>query len=227
MNQLSDFVTDNTLVLFDLDHTVFEGAEVYGHANWFYDRIREGKKQGITASDTIRKIFPLWLESQERTSVKPVEPQIPSFIKQLQARGLKVMGFTARWAPMIPATLRQLEEIDVHFESSSLTPANLSVDDFEPPVAYGKGVLFMSEFFDKSLVLKAYLERIRYEPQRIVIVDDCYGHLKDVVGAFASTDIAVVGLHYPLVEQRRSSWNPVLAERLFSDQSRTQSKSAL
>lgn len=215
MAEVETFVDDTSLVLFDLDHTVFEGARIYGHANWFYGLINAGKAQGIAESETIRRIFPAWLTSQERTSVKPVEALTPALIARLQARGLNVMGLTARQTPLIPATVRQLSEIGIDFTNSSLMPAIFADGEFSAPVAYRNGILFTSEFVKKSAVLKAYFDRIGYVPQRIIFVDDSRRHVEDLVQAFDAFGVQVIGLHYPLVQERNTPWNQELAEKIF------------
>ncbi len=217
MAELKAFVRSETLVLFDLDHTVFEGAQIYGHANWFYGVIDEAKKEGISPDETIKKIFPVWLRSQERASMKPVEALTPALIKDLQARGIKVMGLTARQTPLIPATLRQLAELDIDFRKTSLNPAIFGDKEFAAPVAFSNGILFTSEFVKKSAVLKAYLDRIAFRPQHIVFVDDSKKHVEDLVQTFQAMGLSISGLHYPIVEARRSAWDQNEALKIYQE----------
>lgn len=221
ISEIEKFITKDSLVLFDLDHTIFEGAEIYGHANWFYDQIREGINTGIAAEDTIRRIFPTWLLSQETCRVKPVESITPILIKALQARGLPVMGLTARQTPLINATLRQLRDIDVSFAASSLMPAIFGAREFSAPVAFREGILFTTEYVKKSHVLNTYLKRIGYSPQHVVFIDDSMSHLKDVVGNLNADGVLAVGLHYPLVEQQRHTWDSSAAALEFERRANT------
>lgn len=220
INSMSDaerYIRRETLVLFDLDHTIFEGATVYGHANWFYDRVTEGRKNDVAAEDTVRRIFPAWLQSQERTRVKPVESVTPNLIKRLQDMGVNVMGLTARQTPLIPATLRQLNEIGIDFQRTSLMPAIFGANEFHAPVAFRSGIIFTTEYVKKSDVLKAYLERIQYRPKHIVFVDDSLKHVEDIVAMGNAMNIPVTGLHYPLVDTRRSSWDENYAAKIFEE----------
>src|SRR5690348_3719247 len=78
MQEVEKYTDKDTLVLFDLDHTVFESENYgYGHANWFYDEIEKAKAKGIDEKITIKKIFPHWLLSQQTAQVKPVEAFTP------------------------------------------------------------------------------------------------------------------------------------------------------
>jgi hypothetical protein len=215
MAELERYVHDDTLVLFDLDHTVFEGAYIYGHANWFYGRISEGRSQERTEEEVIKSILPMWLTSQERASVKAVESLTPALIKRLQARGIKVMALTAREASLIPATMRQLAEIDVNFSKSSLMPAVFGDKEFVVPVHFSNGIIFTSEFVKKSQVLKAYFDHIAYMPRHIVFVDDIKRHVEDLVNVFSTLNVSIVGLHYPLVQTRNTPWDQRLADDIF------------
>lgn len=215
MAELESFVRPDSLVLFDLDNTLLESAQVYGHVNWLYDQIEEGKSRGISHDETIKRTFAVWLRSQERNRVKPVEALTPALIKRLQNRGLKVMGLTARQTPLIPATLRQLSDLGVDFGPSSLAPATFDLTKFVAPVAFNQGVLFVSEFIKKSHVLTAYLDRIGYVPRHIVFVDDSKKHVQDLVEAFNARGIGIVGLHYPLVASRPHFWDRLAAAKIF------------
>lgn len=216
MAELESFVEHDSLVLFDLDHTVFEGAQVYGHAKWFYGCIEKGKLRGISPGETITHIFPNWLKSQERTTVKLVEPMTSELIKRLQNKSINVMGLTARQTPLINATLRQLSEIGVDFRGSSLMPAIFGINEFVKPVAFRDGILFTSEFVKKSQVLKAYFDRIAHMPRHIVFVDDSLSHVADIIETFEKMGVKVVGLHYPLVESRHTPWDQDYAEKLYA-----------
>lgn len=215
ISELEQYVDNDTLVLFDLDHTVFEGAHIYGHAHWFYGLINEGKQKGISESETIKQIFPAWLRSQERAFVKPVESVTPELIQRLQQRGINVMGLTARQTPLIAATLRQLEHIEVDFSKSSLKPALFEAHKFVAPVAFSNGIIFTSEFVKKSEVLKYYFERINFMPKRIVFVDDTKRHVEDLAHVFSALGVTVIGLHYPLVQARNTPWNQAKANDIF------------
>lgn len=213
MQEVEKFVDKDTLVLFDLDHTVFEGKNYsYGHANWFYDQVDKGKAQGIDEKTTIFKIFPHWLHSQKSAAVKPVEPLTPALIKKLQTEGIVTLGLTSRQVPLVDITLNQLASIGIDFNSSFLPSDTISLK-FSAPTLMKGGTIFCSEYNDKGTVLRAYLNKIKIVPQKIVFVDDSMRNIKSVIDAYPQ--ITVIGLHYPLVaEYKKNHWD---AERAHTE----------
>jgi len=224
MTEVKKYIDKQTLIIFDLDHTIFEGKNYgYGHANWFYDQIEKAKTKGINEKVTIFHLFPHWLVSQKdpQVTVKPVEALTPRLIKKIQAKGNLVLGLTARQVPLADITLQQLKTIQVDF-----TPSQLSDDiihGFDAATLMKDGVIFCSEYNDKGEVLRAYLDKRGMIPKKIVIIDDSARHLHAVTKAYP--DITVIGLHYPLVaEFKKKNWNVESAQQAYCDASKKHPK---
>ena len=217
MQELEKYVDKQTIVLLDLDHTIFEGNYYgYGHANWFYDQIEKGKAQGIEEKITIARIFPHWLHSQKSTKVKPVELLTPELIKKLQNEGTLVVGLTSRQVPLVDITLNQLKEINIEFDDPRLPKETISML-FKAPTMMKGGTIFCSEYNDKGEVLHAYLDRLNIFPNKILFVDDSYRNLQSVIKAYSSQAM-VVGLYYPLVaEYKKQHWNAERAHQEYYD----------
>lgn len=207
MQEVEQYADQDVFVIFDLDHTIFEAKHYgYGHANWFYDRIEKGKKEGIDEKVTIYRIFPHWLISQKTTQVKPVEALTPALIKKLQKQKIPVMGLTSRQLPLAEISLRQLNSIDIHFDGELLPKETLSWF-FKAPAMYKQGVIFCSEYNDKGEVLKAYLDKFNLTPKKILFIDDSRRNLESVIKAYGN-QATVVGLFYPLVaEYKKGHWD--------------------
>ncbi|MGD9592248.1 MAG: DUF2608 domain-containing protein, partial [Candidatus Berkiella sp.] len=207
MQEIEKYIDHRTLVIFDLDHTVFEGKNYgYGHANWYYDEIDRGKAKGKNEKEIIFKIFPHWLVSQKDKSahVKPVETLTPALIAKLQKKNNIVMSLTARQVPLVDITIKHLVEINIDFSSNTLP--DTIIHGFYAPTLMKSGIIFTSEYNDKGEVLKAYLNKLNIHPQKIVFVDDSKRHLQAVTKFYPH--IEVIGLHYPLVAQnKRKNWD--------------------
>lgn len=217
MQEIEKYIDSETLVLFDLDHTLIEGKQYgYGHANWFYDQIDEAKAQGLDENTTITKIFPHWLHSQQTTKVKPVEAITPALIKKLQAQGIIVLGLTSRQVPLAAITVNQLNDIDVHFSLPAFAQEKLSVEyQYAAPTLMSHGVIFCSDYNDKGQVLHAYLDKLNMTPAKIVVIDDSLKHLHSVTKAY-SKEATVIGLHYPTVaEYKKQHWDPHFARQAY------------
>ncbi len=215
MQEIEKYIDKETLILLDLDHTVFEGKDYgYGHANWFYDRIEKGKTVGIEETQTIKKIFPHWLYSQKNAQVKPVEPLTPKLIQQLQSQGYFVMGLTSRQVPLVDITINQLKSINIDFSSKQLPQKTLTIG-FNAPTQMKAGILFCSEYNNKGEVLHAYLDKLHINPKKMLIVDDSLRNIQSVINSY-SQQSAVIGLYYPLVaEYKKQHWNSEYAHKTY------------
>ena len=215
MQEIKKYIDKETLILLDLDHTIFEGKNYgYGHANWFYDRVEKGKALGIDETTTIGKIFPHWLHSQKNAQVKPVEPFTPTMIKQLQSEGYFLMGLTSRQVPLVDITINQLKKIDIDFSSKQLSNETLNMS-FNAPTQMKAGILFCSDYNNKGDVLHAYLDKLNIVPKKILIVDDSMRNIQSVIRSY-SQQATVTGLYYPLVaEYKKQHWNPAYAHKAY------------
>lgn len=213
MQEIEKYIDVDTLVLFDLDHTIFESENYgYGHANWFYDEVEKGKAIGKNEKAVIFTLFPHWLVSQKEMQVKPVEKLTPDLIKKLQQKGFMVMGLTARQVPLVDLTLNQLKGIHVDFSYKKLP--DVTLHGFQAPTEMKDGVIFTSEYNNKGEILKAYLDKQGVFPKKIVFVDDSRRHLETVTEIYS--DIPVTGLHYPLVaEYKKKYWNSTVARDAY------------
>jgi hypothetical protein len=215
MQEIKQYIDKDTLILLDLDHTVFEAKNYgYGHANWFYDRIEKAKGLGVDEATTIRKIFPHWLHSQKTAQVKPVEAITPALIKQLKAEGYFVMGLTSRQVPLVDITIDQLKTIGIDFRSKRL-PIEVISMDFSAPTQMKAGILFCSEYNNKGDVLHAYLDKLKIAPKKVLIVDDSMRNIKSVIHSY-SPQAVVTGLYYPLVaDYKKQHWDPEHAHKAY------------
>lgn len=216
MQEIQKHIDKDTLVLLDLDHTVFEGKEYgYGHGNWFYDQVEEGKTLGYEPKAVVARLFPHWLHSQQNTQVKAVEAITPTVIKELQDKGIKVMGLTSRQLPLADITLKQLSSIGIDFEASSFPVVSID-KTFSSPTLMKKGVIFCSDYNDKGAVLQAYLQKMQVTPQKVVFVDDGLRNIESVIKSFAGKPVEVAGFYYQTVdEHKKHHWNKALAQQAY------------
>lgn len=208
MKEVSRFADKDTLVIFDLDHTVFEGKSYgYGHANWFYDQIEEGNEKGLDKKELMDKFYPHWIHSQKNSHVKPVEEITPKEIKKLQAKGIQMIGVTSRQVSISDITLQQLKSIGVDF-NSELLPKDPLTMNFKDSAALKNGVLFCSDHNDKGEVLHAYLNKLNIHPKKLLVVEDSLNNIKSIIKAYNKENTQVIGLHYPLVvEVKKYKWD--------------------
>ena len=71
-------------LVIDLDNTLFEGKEAFGHSHWFDDHYAKEIAKGSTKAEAVAKLYIPWIESQKVNHVQPVEERLISWIHELQ-----------------------------------------------------------------------------------------------------------------------------------------------
>lgn len=197
MSEVEKWVIPGTLVLFDLDSTVFEVQDLVGHANFYHDMSTKHPGQET-------KILHKMWAAIKISDVKLVETITPKLIQNLQNKGVAVMALTSRDLSLIKATLRQVKSVGVDFSKTSPTHKSKYFQD---------GILFADKNYPKGKALLAYLKSTGFDAKRIILVDDLEKNLVSVCA-----DTGAIGLYYPLVDNKRHlEWDEQEAERRFNE----------
>ncbi|MBH2006780.1 MAG: DUF2608 domain-containing protein [Myxococcaceae bacterium] len=193
IKELENWIVPDTLVLFDLDNTLFESTDMVGHANWFNDML---KKYPDRQDEILKRSW----GAIDRTDVRLIEEIAPKVIANLQKRGVSVMALTSRNLILLDATLRQVKSVGIDFSKTS---------HFEDSAYYHEGILFAHNNYPKGQALLNYLKDISFKPKRIILVDDLKKNLEDVCSVTGA-----IGLYYPIVDHKRHlEWDEKEAER--------------
>ncbi|MEI6805553.1 MAG: DUF2608 domain-containing protein [Myxococcaceae bacterium] len=196
MKELKSFVDAETLVIFDLDNTVFHAKRYDCHASWCYDQVEAEKKIGSLSLERGMQIYLQWAESQKSCPVEFVEAETALEIEQLQKRNIKIMALTSRGVDLENETLEQLRSLGLSFASSALSRDFLEFS-VKTKAKFVEGILFVSMQNSKGSSLKKYFDLVNYQPKKIVFIDDLMENLESLEASFR--DINFIGLHYPLV----------------------------
>jgi hypothetical protein len=186
ISELGQYVDENTLVIFDLDNTIFEATRHDCHADRFYDEV----KSGTTKKDAYEK----WAKSQESCPVKLVENEIRGEITKLREMGAQVMALTARGHDLMGATYKQLRGLEIEFGEKA-------IDYLSKDIVFAFGILFVSPFYPKGPALLEFLNWNGFSPSKIVFVDDLVENIVSLEGTLPHVEF--IGLHYPLVQNSR------------------------
>ncbi len=191
----------DTLVLFDLDETVFE---IPGAINdfWFTQMFNHARSLGHDDHGAIKVIVPLY-EPRMRAApaVLPAEAETVSVIQTLQQKNIPVMGLTTRGLSLTESTTQQLSSIGVDFSVTSVTPYNILFSLAKEPAKIHNGVMFCGSN-SKGDALKALLQTTAFTPKKIVFVDDKERHLKAVKQAAVDLGIEFVGIRYAQLDEK-------------------------
>lgn len=210
INSIQPYINSDTWVLIDLDNTLFESKQALGHANWFYDLIQEKMQKGASKEQSIKEIYPLWIQTQKICDVKPVESRMVELIKEYQAMGVVVMGLTHRQVSVIKSTLRQVGSLDLDFRLTAPYKEKWKWED-KCPTVYTKGILFVGDFNSKASVFLEFLKTVEKKPRHIVLIDDNRTHVEELGKALEKENIDYVGVHYRAIEKSEKVYYPEIA----------------
>jgi hypothetical protein len=211
MALLNQVVTAKTLLVFDIDNTLLEPVTTLGSDQWYGYDIEKHKARGEDQDTAIMNSVRDWLKIQPFTSVRPVERITPAIIQNFQARGVRVMGLTAR--PIQASTLSARQLASAGIDLSKTPPRG---DDLEltsdDRALFTRGILYVGPRNNKGLVLMKFLKMTSYRPARIVFADDKPIHVHNMDVATATEHIPYLGLRYGAADARVRQFNPKLAD---------------
>lgn len=137
------FLMPGALLILDIDDTIGRVSQTIGLDAWFRFRIEQHITEGHSDSDALAKTLVIYnlaqLASPKMVPVDKSKPIAP-LIKQLQARGVKIIGLTARNHKLTDKTLSFLKDLDIAFCENVIEPGEFSLND--KPVIIQKGIIF-------------------------------------------------------------------------------------
>lgn len=217
-----DSADQNTLVVFDVDDTLIEPAEKVYQTRFAHDQITKKLKntlKGRTArSQDPTKTHELIATTRLlRHTWQLVETNALSIIKKLQAQQVKIIAVTN--VPTGPCgaipnmqewRFTQLKNLGIDFSTSFITQeivfkelapfTGLLTSPSYPSgskrfTMYYKGIL-CSLPHPKGIALAAFLKRINWKPQKIIVFDDVATYVTSVTQEMKKLNIPCSGYIY-------------------------------
>ena len=220
MDAVQASINGNTLVIFDVDNTIFEPVGNFGSDQWFFYLNKVYQMDGFSPEEAEEKALELWNRTQYTIKVKPVERNIPNLIKQQQSKGVKVIAMTARTGEVAAITMKQLQSINVNFSQSSLLDDGIieikksDNVNLRNDVLFENGILFVGEKNSKGEVLLLLLESLKYSPENVVFIDDRLKHLIGVEKALGTLNIPYKGYRYGGADENVRAFDKFTSEIL-------------
>lgn len=198
------FIDAGSWLLIDLDNTMFEAVQAYGHANWFYEEVHRRQQKGMSREEAIRDTYPQWTKSQQTCAVKPVEEGFISFLTSLQKQGVVTMGLTHRQTCLAESTLRQVDSLGFDFTETAPSKETFVVPASYPTL-YTQGILFVGDFNKKSDVFLSFFSPMQKQPKNVIFIDDKKENVEDLKILFSRLEIPYVGIHYTAILEKSQS----------------------
>lgn len=212
MAEAISYADKDTLLIFDLDNTIMEPAQMLGSVQWYYYLIKKYIDQGMEKKEAADKVTSTWIRIQEVTQMQPVESATPSLIKKAQEGGIKAMALTARPTTLAKTTIKQLQSIGVDFTRQPACKKDLSSSPRHKDSGYIGGVLFAGLENDKGDVLNEFLKDIKYKPTEVVFIDDDQKNVEAVDKALAAKGIKCSCVRYGGADQQVKAFDPNMAD---------------
>lgn len=178
--RLRDFViTDKTLLVFDIDETVFVANNPKARSVWFGAMLAEQLQVKSNFVDAINETRRLYRAAQDQTTFEPVDPELIVFFNEARKAGARLIGLTSRSRELCDITPQQLTSVGlVGFDVPSKY-YELHLPPHEFPLIFDHNIFFTSGAH-KGLCLGRLLREFDWRPDQIIFIDDSYHHVVGV-----------------------------------------------
>jgi hypothetical protein len=207
-------ITDDALVLLDIDDTLMINVQMMGTDEWFHHRMNFFIKLGLTASEALEKAVAEDEAIQHVSEMRIVEHGTEAIVDELQKQGCLVMGLTTRGFGIAKPTIRQLLELKIDLSKSAPSQHDHYAQSEEHGVLYRKGILFTGGTH-KGEALFRFCSAIGLRPRRIVFVNDKATHLAQVEETAKKQGVPFLGLRYGYSDSRKAAFQLEIAECQF------------
>lgn len=216
--EISKHATAESIVLLDMDDTVFIPEQMLGGDEWFCARLKKHQTDGMESSAALEKTIAEWESIRHITKMKLVEKDISSVIQDLQKKTHKIMGLTVQGLALATRTVQQLLDNDIDLSKTAPNPGDYFVTLKGHGTLFRKGVLFTSGM-NKGEAFFKFCDTIGLKPKRIVAMDDKASHLVAIETEAQKRGIEFVGLRYAYSDIHKAAYRHEVAEFQFTHSS--------
>ena len=200
----------HTLVVFDIDDTIYTAAQAVGSDVWFCHLLEKYKKEGHSCEEARLKALDLWMKIQRKTDVQLIEACTKEVLDELQNKKIVLMALTTRGDYIADCTINQLTSLGISMKKSSPDPSSFSLKEM-PQVLWKEGILFTAGYH-KGHAFCHFLDQINYLPTEVLFINDKSSNLKEVAEACNMRNIPFIGLRYSASDDRVANFRPEIAE---------------
>ncbi|HBR70665.1 TPA: hypothetical protein DIC20_01115 [Candidatus Dependentiae bacterium] len=200
IKQVKDLGDHETLVLFDIDHTILQSIfssrprktqYITNLIDFFFTNI-------LTNFILESAILPFLSNIRQFIPEKVTEPEFISLIHSLQKKNIPTLALTKRLAIPGDITAQQLKKIDIDF---SVPPFTQKTIDLTPPAQFTEGII-LTGGKNKGSVLSEFLKKTKRNFKKITLIDDKLKNLQDVNEATKKLNINFTGIRYGYLDNK-------------------------
>jgi len=225
-----------TLVVFDIDYTLYRPTTNLGTPEWIYYLATQEMNKGLSQIEAFQKCYPLWLKTQHIINLELMDPNIPELLTFIERMSAGFIALTARRPETAKVTTLQLNKLGLKLDKTEVS--NLPVSfDFKNPVLFEKGILFGHELNDKGDVFVDWFKKVQLalseenKITKVIFIDDVETNVLSMAKAANSLNLTYKGYYYSVANAFKEKFNPMLAEKeayiLRQDYSEAETKAHL
>lgn len=181
-------VAEDTLVLFDIDETLIEPANMICK-DQFQDQFQELYEKNLLSE----KLSDYGHKALDKKKI--IEPIIKDIIHQLQAKKVTVLGLTSRYAEnsnenyTAKSVYSDLYDLGIDFHNYKFKNFNITdVQQLGGDIRFYNGIIFTGATH-KGYALFSFLNHIGLRPKKIIFFDDVCQHLIGIKAIIDSVNI--------------------------------------
>ncbi|MBN2479632.1 MAG: DUF2608 domain-containing protein [Parachlamydiales bacterium] len=208
ISQIEPYSKNVSLIIFDLDNTIYEPIQTLGSDQWFDYTLDKYQKKGLSFDEALDETRKDWYLIQTFTKVKLVEEKTKSLIENFQNSDSLVIGLTTRDIDFAFSALNHLDSIGIDFTKKTFLMKNLLISE---NILYRKGILFCSGS-DKGKALEKLLNKVDFHPKSIIFVDDKLKNVQQVEKFCTKNKIEYFGFRYGYLDQKVKDFDKKIAD---------------
>jgi hypothetical protein len=212
-NSFADILTEideDTWVFCDIDDTLLTTTTTLGNSLWWDYFINKMEKARFSLDQVQSEVNHLIGTILKKAPVTLVEKNTASVVAEMQNKGVKVFGLTAR--KNHPAYLPEFDLVTFQdLNAQGIVFNELPVEATEKLNKYfSYGTIYTSHNL-KGPYLKDFFEQVGAQPKKVVFIDDSISQVDSVIQTMASLNIPVAVFHYTFIENNGPRFNPYIA----------------
>jgi FMN phosphatase YigB (HAD superfamily) len=210
--EVLDRADEETLVVLDLGNTLMTTAQGLGSSHWALSEVKKlMNEHKISKKEALSRFIRTWHKVLIASRTQPVELTTAGVIKQLQNKGVKLVGLSAREIEMAYPTLDQLHSIGITLSNQTIHPYDHEIVGGHAS-KFIEGIIFAGLHNNKGETLFRFLEQVGYQPKKIIMIDDKPKNLKLVQAVAKQNDVPFVGLRYNVMDSTVAQYDRQLVE---------------
>ncbi len=192
-------ITDDSLVIFDIDNTLIETIQEFGSYAWMCVMTNKLQEKGWEYQAAIHKTASAFEYIKDIVAFKTVEATTHELITQLCHKNITIMALTFRSFTIRHNTIKQLDFVDIDFSQNTIHETEIL---FDTHFGFSDGILYSGFQENKGACLVTLLKQINYYPKHVVFIDDGKHHIDEMYEALNTHKIPATCIHYTATAKR-------------------------